>query len=95
MKTGMSSIKRRLGDTEEIEDMKKADIEEDEFLDECVDTLLKAAEIKQDSQLMEKIWPILQKKKDAAIEITSLDDLRKLAGKKSAEEYDEKIKAKK
>lgn len=95
MKDGMSSIKRRLGSSQDIEDMKLADQEHEDFIDECVETLLKAEEIKGDSKLMEEIQPILEKKKDAAIAITSFKDLRRLAGQKAGEEYDQKIKGKK
>jgi hypothetical protein len=92
MKDGMSSVKRRIGSSDDIEDMKAADLEHEEHIEECVETLLRAEEIKADSKLMEEVWPILEKKKDAAIEITSFKDLRKLAGKKATEEYDDKVK---
>lgn len=49
-------------------------------------TLMKAEEIKNDAKLMEKVAPLLEKKK-ASVEnaITSIADLRKLANKKSKE----------
>lgn len=94
----MSKVKRRMGSDPEIEDQRQADIEHDEYISECVDCLLRAEEIRQDSKLMEEIMPKLQIKEkaaqSAATEIKSLGDLRKLASKKGAEEYDQKIKSK-
>lgn len=94
MDKGMDNIKRRLGNSEEIDDQKLADMEEQDRIDSAVKTLLKAEEIKADSLLMEKVGPELEKKKEAANMAcaTSIKDLRRLASQKGAEEYDEKIK---
>ena len=88
----IEAIKKRVGSSDEIEDMKAQDREEDYRVDEAVNTLLKAEEIRQDTKLMEKVWPKLEAKKEAAQTATSLKDLRKLASKKASEEYDQKRK---
>jgi len=49
-------------------------------LDEAVATLHKAAEIKQDADLMKAIGPMLERKKKA---INSIDDLRAVAKEKA------------
>lgn len=95
MITGMDKVNRRLGSSEEIDDAKLAEKEEQEHLQECVDTILKAEEYKQDSMLMEKLAPLLEAKQsaaEAAMVPKSLGDLRKLASKKSLEEQEAKGK---
>lgn len=77
---------RRLGTAPEIEDMKAADQEEEDMVDEAVEILLKAEKIRMDSKLMEKVMPRIEQTKQAAEKVTSIADLRKLAQKKKMED---------
>jgi len=69
---------------------KEKEAEESEEMDEyelehCLETLLKAEEIKQDPKKMAQLKPLLAKKKKA---ILSFDGLRELAEKKSSSQED-------
>lgn len=76
--------------------MEDEQMDRDEELKCMADTLLKAEEIKQDKELMAELKPLLEKKqaalKSAVKSVNSFSDLKKLAGEKAAEEYDDKMK---
>lgn len=72
-----------LGDTPEEEAGETKEFEKYE-LENAVDTLHKAEEIKQNPALMKAIGPLLDKKSKA---VKSLDDLRAVAKEKLAGQY--------
>jgi hypothetical protein len=55
-------------------------------IDSCIDTLIRAEEIKQDKAKMKQIWPVLEKKKKV---IASFEDLLEAKADVDAEDETE------
>jgi len=74
-----------------LETRRPSDIYEDnqEYIDECVECLLKAEQIRSDTELMKEVEPALQAKIEQVKKVLSLKDLRKLASDKALEEQEE------
>ena len=61
-------------------------METEECIDECVEILLKAEEIRNDAELMKQVEPAMKAKIASMKKFIDLKDMRKLASDKALEE---------